>query len=249
MKKKIVTIALITAMVVSTLTGCSLTKESSSTGPVSTSVENNGSEAANVEEIETTPDATESAENEMSSTETTSTEIPAEDGSTTETEHNAQIAEDLFSWQVTIDGIVYTLPCDVSEFEKNGWKLEGEGTLEKNRYTFIDIEKGEDAITVFLQNKTDKVLDYAKCPVVGVDVTLWKLKSDISVVFPGNLVVSKKLTKEEIIEKYGQPTEESDSDATYSMTYKYQNEAYKKWDILFSKDDGEVNSIEYKNFY
>ena len=33
------------------------------------------------------------------------------------------LSDDLYSYQVSIDGHVYSLPCPVSEFEEHGWAI------------------------------------------------------------------------------------------------------------------------------
>ena len=234
MKKKIVTMALTTAMAVSSLTGCSAANESSSTEPVST----------------TASDATEHADNEGTSTEA---------GSSVETK---ELSADLFSWQVSIDGVIYTLPCEFSEFEKNGWELFVEEGTEDNRilnahcYGSINIKKGEDIITVWLQNTTDEDMEYSKASVVEVELLLDKIKSDMEVVFPNNLVASKSITRDEVIEKYGEPTDELkavEEDPTCALDYQHQDNddkahKYKDWMIMFTEEGGDVLKIVYRNF-
>ena len=238
MKKKIVTVALTTAMAVSSLTGCGTTIESSSTEAVSSSVE--------------------SEETTANESETASTDTAKEDNSKEATE----LSTDLFSWQVSIDGVIYTLPCEFSEFEKNGWELfvkkghEDEGIMGANCNGSIEMKKGEDRITVWLQNTTDEDLDYSKCPVVEVELFLEKIKSDMEVVFPNNLVASKDITKEEVIEKYGEPAEEFEAvekDPTCALFYQhedndYKTRKYKDWAIAFTEEGGDVLKIVYRNF-
>ena len=33
------------------------------------------------------------------------------------------LSDDLYSYRISIDGHVYSLPCPVSEFEANGWEI------------------------------------------------------------------------------------------------------------------------------
>ena len=185
MKKKVVTVALTTAMIVSTLSGYDMPNENTSTELVSTLAESD----------KAVSEAAKNVDSEELYMETT------------------ELSTDLFSWQVSIDGVVYTLPCEFSEFEKNGWELfvkkghEDEGIMGANCNGSIEMKKGEDRITVWLQNTTDEDLDYSNCPVVEVELFLEKIKSDMEVVFPNNLVASKDITKEEVIEKYGEPAE------------------------------------------
>ena len=234
MKKKVVTVALTTAMIVNTLSGCDMPNENTSTELVSTLAESD----------KAVSEAAKNVDSEELYMETT------------------ELSTDLFSWQVSIDGVVYTLPCEFSEFEKNGWELfveeehEDDGIMGTNCHGFIEMKKGEDRITVWLQNTTDEDLEYSKCPVVEVELFLEKIKSDMEVVFPNNLVASKDITKEEVIEKYGEPAEEIEAvekDPTCALSYQYEDNdyktrKYKDWAILFTEEGRDVLKIVYRNF-
>lgn len=234
MKKKVVTVALTTAMIVSTLSGCDMPNENTSTELVSNLAESD----------KAVSEAAKNVDSEELYMETT------------------ELSTDLFSWQVSIDGVVYTLPCEFSEFEKNGWELfveeghEDDGIMGANCHGSIEMKKGEDRITVWLQNTTDEDLEYSKCPVVEVELFLEKIKSDMEVVFPNNLVASKDITKEEVIEKYGEPAEEIEAvekDPTCALFYQhedndYKTRKYKDWAIAFTEEGGDVLKIVYRNF-
>ena len=234
MKKKVVTVALTTAMIVNTLSGCDMPNENTSTELVSTLAESD----------KAVSEAAKNVDSEELYMETT------------------ELSTDLFSWQISIDGVVYTLPCEFSEFEKNGWELfveeehEDDGIMGANCHGSIEMKKGEDRITVWLQNTTDEDLEYSKCPVVEVELFLEKIKSDMEVVFPNNLVASKDITKEEVIEKYGEPAEEIEAvekDPTCALFYQhedndYKTRKYKDWAILFTEEGRDVLKIVYRNF-
>ena len=83
MKKKVVTVALTTAMIVNTLSGCDMPNENTSTELVSTLAESD----------KAVSEAAKNVDSEELYMETT------------------ELSTDLFSWQVSIDGVVYTLPC------------------------------------------------------------------------------------------------------------------------------------------
>ena len=234
MKKKVVTVALTTAMIVSTLSGCDMSNENTSTELVSNLAESD----------KAVSEAAKNVDSEELYMETT------------------ELSTDLFSWQISIDGVVYTLPCEFSEFEKNSWELfveeghEDDGIMGANCHGSIEMKKGEDRITVWLQNTTDEDLEYSKCPVVEVELFLEKIKSDMEVVFPNNLVASKDITKEEVIEKYGEPAEEIEAvekDPTCALFYQhedndYKTRKYKDWAILFTEEGRDVLKIVYRNF-
>ena len=78
----------------------------------------------------------------------------------------------------------------------------------------------------------------------------------MEVVFPNNLVASKDITKEEVIEKYGEPAEEIEAvekDPTCALFYQhedndYKTRKYKDWAILFTEEGRDVLKIVYRNF-
>lgn len=290
MKKKIITMTLITTMTVSVLTGCSVMRGSiGATREENTSAENQentnteetdnvsvgnqentnveetdnianeNQERANAEETDNTSAETQentnvekteniSAENQESGnveeTDNTSTESGKAAGNT-ETNTNVSSSGDIFSWQVAIDGVTDTFPCDVSELEANGWELEDEGTLKENEYMFGYVEKGEKRFMVYITNLTSEEKDYTKCSLAGISIKTSDLEDGLSVVLPGNLTVSEALTQEDVINAYGEPADIGESDRTISM--KYKQEVYKHFEALFNKEDGSLISIRYQN--
>ncbi len=129
------------------------------------------------------------------------------------------ISDDWKSWQIALDGVVYTIPCDVSEFEKNGWTLDGKDeSLEPNHYTLAQkLYKGDNYIYVQVLNETSKTITTGEGKISQVDVDG---DDDVSLVLPGGLVFDKNLTVETIKAKYGEPTSEYVYDDWVALIYR-----------------------------
>lgn len=135
----------------------------------------------------------------------------------------------LFSFRITIDGNDYTLPCAVSDFKANGWEISGEdGSIKPNTKLLNGkIKKDNLQLYVQLYNSTSETINYSDCAVTQVSVNL----SDCSsITLPGDFVFDEKTTVDDVIAKYGEPTEKDDYDSSYVLTYKkdvYQSVSFR----------------------
>lgn len=131
------------------------------------------------------------------------------------------INNDLFSYQIGLDYVVYTLPCRLSEFLNNGWEI----NYAYNRETSAEVElkKGRSYISVAICNDSSEKLAYKDCMVYSV-----RLDSDnngLSIVLPGGMQVNKNTTKDDIIDKYGEP-KNNPSEVLESQYRTYSNVLY-----------------------
>lgn len=264
MKKKMIVMTLTTMMAVSVLTGCSITGGNMSVlRNDNTSAKNQENVAAESQEDTNVVESDNvSADNQENSNVAESNNASADNqensditqtdnasANNQEVENSAEANEsssaDIFCWQAAIEGVTYTFPCDVSEFEANGWELEDMGTLEENQYVFGYAKNGDKKFLAFVVNLSSEEKNYAQCSIGGISLKSSYFESGLSVVLPGNLTVSKELTQEQIIKTYGEPTEIKESDSTICV--EYQMEIYKTFEALFSKKDGSLISIKYQN--
>lgn len=230
MKKKIITVMLVAAITVSAMTSCSVTIGGSKEDASAESYKSGFSD-------------------------TSSDEISSEDASSEQVSSTSpvnvddiDISNDWSSWQIAVDGDVYTMPCDISEFEKNGWKLEdADGTLKANQYTLGNtMKKGDLSISVQIVNMSDKEIDVADGKVGRVKVGL---DSKVSTVLPGKLVFDENLTIEDIKAKYGEPSSEYDSDK--SVTLSYTDKLYQSVEFsIYNPDSGltDHSTVSVRNF-
>ena len=90
-----------------------------------------------------------------------------------DTDNIVEETEQEEAYRITFDGKSYSLPCDVAEFEKNGWKLEGYDVDKKIpglTYSGIELSKGGKAIRVNLLNDRTDATALKDCKVASITV-------------------------------------------------------------------------------
>ncbi len=141
-----------------------------------------------------------------------------------------ELSDDLFSYQVTIDGHLYSLPCPVSEFYENGWKL----YESYNRYEIkpgdpkiiFNLEKtdgSEFSLGMELYNPTAEIIKPSECLAVGV---YFDACEEYDVILPGGFAFDSSISYDDIMNQYGQPELIFDEDSYIARYYiqTYYNE-------------------------
>lgn len=129
----------------------------------------------------------------------------------------------LFDYAVEIDGVVYNLPCDLSEFEKNGWHM-NDNSKEQYDWVLKDrVLKPDDCSpsfgltkdeydesfapigVAFVNTGSENVLikDCLKVGCIAVNIKVKSEQKIPDIKFPGGLTIDQKTTSEDIIDKYG----------------------------------------------
>ncbi len=234
MKKKIVALMVAAAITVSMMASCSITIGSSKDNGDDTS------STSNTTNFDVSTDDDTSSEDTSSEEVSSSTPVNVED---------IDIADKLDSYQIAIDGHVYTIPCDVAEFEKNGWKLgNADTTLKKNQYTLITqaMKKGDMMISVRIINLSDNELKLADAQVGEVQVAVL---DNVSTVLPGGFIFDQNTTADDVKAKYGEPTDVVDDDDYVQL--KYKGGYYKTITFHFYKPESNMtkyNKVSVENF-
>ena len=105
------------------------------------------------------------------------------------------MGEDFDSGTLTLDGVIYQLPCPVSEFVKNGWTVDRDDEVMADRLGSITLKKGDIPLSVYVYNFANYQTIGSNCAVTKIlcsdysdtvpipDITLPKgltLKTDLS---------------------------------------------------------------------
>ena len=155
-------------------------------------------------------------------------------------------AEDLFTWKIKLEGKEYTIPCDYSEFKKDGWTLEDEDAkLNSTTYTLIEyISKGDSTLPVQLWNPTDSALKYSECQIGKIDLAV---ENNVSVELPGGFVFDKNVTADDVIAFYGEPTSEDEGDNYRALYYEYDIYNEVEFFIYDDEDMVDYNNVSIQN--
>lgn len=138
-------------------------------------------------------------------------------------DNSAVDESDLFSFNLKLDGVKYTLPCDVTEFEKNGWYVSRESAdvpekimkptddvgydlykKDENTGEIIDFNK---EYNIYAYNFTKSDLKLKDCKIYG-----FRLYTDSDsepkgpeVELPGGLIFDYNTKADDILALYGEP--------------------------------------------
>ncbi len=199
-------------------------------------------------------------EKESESETETETVVETEEETETETETEAEtrepaasipseLSDDLYDFQVSIDGTVYQFPMWYSDFEAMGWTYLGDKsmTLASNEYTFGD-EWEKDGLTIDVQmlNLSMNTVDMTKSLVAGISFDKWNMEDfNADVILPGGIQYGVSTT-DDIIAAYGEPTSDYEGDMYYELDYNF--DYMQKVSFYVYHDTGVLEEIELKNF-
>ena len=160
----------------------------------------------------------------------------------------SELSDDIYSFQVSIDGTVYQFPMWASDFAALGWEFDGtpDGTLASYEYTVAEtwVKDGVEVYTN-LANLTMNTLTYEDAMVAGIEFDKWNMEDcDWEIILPKGVQYGVS-TRDDIIAAWGDPTSEYDGSMYYNMTYEY--DSYQEIDLYVYKDTGVLQEIEIRN--
>lgn len=162
-------------------------------------------------------------------------------------ESSSQKSDDLYSFEITLNGKVYTLPADYSEFEKNGWNFDSINSDKKvapNQYTLGEVMKnGKAQVYAKLVNTEKDELPLKQCKIGGIKLDSFDSKYGATLVLPKG--ISFNSTKDDVINAYGNPTRSNELDTQIYMTYEVGS--YQSVKITIDKKSNKVYSMDVEN--
>ena len=180
----------------------------------------------------------------------TSSSLPAESSEEVSSEETGAKSDALFTYQITIDGYTYSLPCSYEEFHKNGWEMEGadEDVASRTKMLGVYLKKDNERIGVQPVNLSSDTMKLTECPIVQVDVTI---KDVTSIELPGGLKFDENTKPEDLVEKYGEPDETYNSEDSDRYTYVYKQDVYNTVEFTIYGGNGSLEpkygSVEVEN--
>lgn len=156
--------------------------------------------------------------------------IESEKNSYTSTATTKPVSKDWKKYQFNIKGKTLSLPCSYLEFKDiSGFSMKSsdeKSYLEKKSSTYTNlyiVDKGKQKLALYIdiENDTSEDLQYLKSNMVR----LWQTKAQVedynaeAITFPGNIKVGMEMTKEEIIELFGEPGKIRESSDIITISY------------------------------
>lgn len=156
---------------------------------------------------------------------------------------------DIFSYTISIEGIVFNIPERFGDFLDAGWEVEGNLPLKiapDSETGTVYLKKGNRRINVRIINITSPdSISPSEASVVYLSIPVGDFKSDghPNILLPGGITENSK--REEVENAYGFPTSEK-STGTYS-TVNYENNFGRMVSISFDSRDGSIAEISMTN--
>lgn len=159
-----------------------------------------------------------------------------------------ELSDDLYDFQISIDGTVYQFPMWYSDFEALGWEYDGDAsqTLSSNQYTAAEtwVKDGYKIYRKFA-NLSMNTVPFSESMVAGITLEDFYLQDcDWEIILPGGIQYGVSDT-DAIKAAYGEPTGDYDGDLYYKMTY--DKDHYREVNLYVYKDDNTLKEIDIEN--
>lgn len=159
-----------------------------------------------------------------------------------------KLSDDLYDFQISIDGVIYQFPMQYSDFEELGWEHLGDGTdmLEPDQITNMERWKKDGCVLYTeIANVSRNTAPLSDCTVIGLRVYKGDIKDeDWEIRFPGGIRYGVS-NAEDIRTAYGDPTSEDDNDRYHYMIYRY--DSFRKIELFVDKETGVLDSFDIDN--
>lgn len=159
-----------------------------------------------------------------------------------------ELSDDLYDFQISIDGTVYRLPMWYSDFEAFGWEFEGDSTetLTSGNHAFYEKwSKDGVEITTRLSNLSMNTISLSESIVTEITLSSYNLRDcGWEIILPGGIQWGVSGI-DDIIAAYGDPDSDYDSSDYYSMTYEL--DSYKVINLGISKEEDALMEIDIIN--
>ncbi len=167
-----------------------------------------------------------------------------------EEEEERTLSDDIYSFQLMLDGEFYEFPMSYDDFTAMGWEYQGDPAeqMRPNEYSVAErFVKDDLEIYGTLVNLGINTVTYDACMVGGISLDPYQFEDapDTELVFPGGLAYGAA-TAEDIQDAYGEPSDTYEGDMYTKLTYEY--DYYQDWDFYVYAESGVVEEVEVRNF-
>lgn len=159
------------------------------------------------------------------------TEAPAESETPAQPEPEPEepgieLSSDLADFTVSIEGVVYQLPCGVDQILNDGWSEGREYTYEVKADGTCKLElwnENNKSISVTVFNPSSKAKLYSDCMILEITPSIWASASEDAVVLiAGGFDLNANLTNEAVIGAFGgEENEHYNNSSSYGLYYEF----------------------------
>ncbi|MGN1480687.1 hypothetical protein [Porcipelethomonas sp.] len=251
MKKKILISVILSAVMIMS-SACSFFDKDNSEeeSKESSSVSESDSESESEDEnSDKESSEAEESEDENSDKESSEAEEESEDESTSSEEVSANLSDDIFNFEIALDGEVYSIPMSYKDFTENGWILDGDDTekLKGNQYTLSEVFEKEDfKISCQIINLDDDEKPLSECYIGKISIDSYDLKDTNHTAEILNGIKVNVSSMDNVDASLGEPDDKYEGDSI--IIYTYKKELYSEIKITFDTQTKIVTEIEMQNF-
>jgi hypothetical protein len=199
----------------------------------------------------TTISSTAETTEEVTIEETTIEETSAKEAETANSNLPTELSDDIYSFQISIDEVVYQFPMKFSDFESTGWTYSGDETklIPSNTLTFVNIFNNNvnmsDSVSSDVINFDINELPINQCYITGITIDSYSLKSGNVKVLMAKGIEFGISTTDDVKAAYGEPSDIYESASTLSYTYKISRQSSVQF--KFNLEDNTIYTIDIAN--
>lgn len=160
-----------------------------------------------------------------------------------------ELSDDIYDFQVSIDGNVYQFPMKYADFTESGWDYTGdtEESIQPNAYGISEwFENGDNMTMAYLTNFDINAVSVGDCYLGGLMLESNYMEAEGTEVLMAKGIKLGESTQEDVKAAYGEPTSSYESDSFPTMTY--ESDIYSTIEFGFDAENGGVlNDIDIQN--
>lgn len=206
-----------------------------------------GDKAVSVSEASVSSEAAESSSVAQSSSVPESSSTPEAKPTGT---RPGTLSDDIYSFQLQIDGEIYQFPMTYADFISYGWEYEGDEEESLDSYYVMSVESfnmGELECYADIVNFDINALPVKDCYIGGINIDNYSLDDwDAEIVVPGGLVFGEA-TAEDVRAAFGTPSYENKLDSGTEII-EYEKDYDQMYGFWFDAETGIMNEIEIENY-
>lgn len=129
------------------------------------------------------------------------------------------LTDDIYDYQIVLDGIVYTIPLMVKELESTGWVCsdDREDMIPAQSYGYVSFTKGENRIHAEVKNYNVNQQPIKDCVVNGIDIDYTSYHGEAEIAGHIKFMEAKR---DDVIARFGSPSDGYEGNYFFKDTYK-----------------------------
>lgn len=161
-----------------------------------------------------------------------------------------ELSDDVYSFQVKLNGEVYSFPMSYADFTAKGWECDEEDAateVQPNTYGTVTFRNGYLSIYTDVLNLGINTAPASECSIGGfsMDDYQYEKAPETTLELPGGIVYGQS-SLDDIIAAYGTPSDTYEGDLYTKVSYEY--DSYQDINLYVSTETGFLNEVDLRNF-